>query len=555
MKKQLLLASTLVLTASISAQEKPNIIVILADDLGFSDLGCFGGEIKTPVLDGMAKKGMRMTQLYNSARSCPSRANLLTGLYPQQTGLGHMTGNHPNWPRGYSGFRSESDNVTIAEVLKDAGYFTAMAGKWHLGKVSPIERGFQEYYGLLGGFDSFWNPKVYSRLPKDRTSREYAEGEFYATNVITDYALDFINQANEEKQPLFLYLAYNAPHFPLHAPKEMTDKYMKTYLQGWDKIRDDRWKRIAKLGLMQGNPKLSPRGVVPESFMYEGPNYQLPAWDSLTKDQQTDLARRMAIFAAMVDIMDQNIGRVMDTLKKNGELDNTFIIFMSDNGACAEWTEFGFDQHSGLSHHTHVGEELDQMGLPGTYHHYGTGWANVCGTPFTLYKHFAHEGGISTPCIVNWGNKVKHKGSIDHQPAQFTDIMSTCLDLAGATYPKTYQGRAITPTSGVSLLPIVEGKQLPERAIYAEHEGNRMIRKGDWKLVSAYCREDKWELYNIREDRTEQNELSAQYPEKVNELEKAYFEWADRSDVLYFPKFWNENNKQGKLKLKEHKAK
>ena len=554
MKKHLLLAGTLALGASISAQEKPNIIIILADDLGFSDLGCFGGEIHTPVLDGMAKKGVRMTQLYNSARSCPSRANLLTGLYPHQTGLGHMTGNHPNWPRGYSGFRSESDNVTIAEVLKDNGYFTAMAGKWHLGKVNPIQRGFQEYFGLLGGFDSFWNPKVYSRLPEDRTPRQYAEGEFYATNVITDYAIDFINQANDEKQPLFLYLAYNAPHFPLHAPKEMTDKYMKTYMQGWDKIRDARWKRIVKLGLMQGNPQLSPRGIVPESFMFKGPNYELPAWDSLTKDQQTDLARRMSIFAAMVDIMDQNIGRVMNTLKKNGELDNTFIIFMSDNGACAEWTEFGFDKHSGLNHHTHVGEELDQMGLPGTYHHYGTGWANVCCTPFTLYKHFAHEGGISTPCIINWGKNVKNKGGIDHQPAQFVDIMSTCLDLAKAEYPKTYQGRTIAPAVGTSLLPIVEGKQLPERYIYAEHEGNRMVRKGDWKLVSAYCKQDNWELYNIREDRTEQNDLSAKCPEKVKELEEAYFEWADRSDVLYFPKFWNESNKQSKLKFKEYKT-
>lgn len=554
MRKNLLIAGGLAFCTATFAQEKPNIIVILADDLGFSDLGCFGGEIKTPVLDGLAKQGVRMTQLYNSARSCPSRANLLTGLYPHQTGLGHMTGNHKEWPRGYSGFRSESDNVTIAEVLKDAGYFTAMSGKWHLGNVKPTERGFQEYYGLLGGFNSFWNPDVYTRLPKDRTPREYAEGEFYATNVITDYALDFIDQAKEEKQPLFLYLSYNAPHFPLHAPKEVTDKYMKTYIKGWDKIRDERWKRIVKLGLMQGKPELSPRGIVPESFMFKGPNYQLPAWDSLSKEQQTDLARRMSVFAAMVDIMDQNIGRVMATLKKNGELDNTFFVFMSDNGACAEWTEFGFDKHSGMQHHTHVGEELDGMGLPDTYHHYGTGWANVGCTPFTLYKHFAHEGGISTPCIMSWGKKVKNKGGIDHQPAQFVDIMSTCLDLAHTSYPTTYQGRAITPAAGVSLLPVVEGKQLPERCIYAEHEGNRMVRKGDWKLVSAYCKQDNWELYNIREDRTEQNDLSAKYPDKVTELEEAYFEWADRSDVLYFPKFWNENNKGGKLKFKEYKS-
>lgn len=316
MKTSLLIAGSLALVPMTYAQDKPNIIIILADDLGFSDLGCFGGEIHTPVLDKLAKNGVRMTQMYNSARSCPSRANLLTGLYPHQTGLGHMDGSHPAWPKGYSGFRSNSDNVTIAEVLKDAGYFTAMSGKWHLGnKSNPILRGFQEYYGLLGGFNSFWNPEVYTRLPKDRTPRHYEEGTFYATNVITDYAIDFIDQAHQEKKPLFLYLAYNAPHFPLHAPKEVTDKYMSLYMQGWDKIRDARWKRIVDLKLMQGKPELSPRGVVPES-LFEDETHPLPAWDSLTKDQQTDLARRMSIFAAMVDVMDANIGRVVDELKK-----------------------------------------------------------------------------------------------------------------------------------------------------------------------------------------------------------------------------------------------
>lgn len=316
MKTSLLIAGSLALVPMTYAQDKPNIIIILADDLGFSDLGCFGGEIHTPVLDKLAKNGVRMTQMYNSARSCPSRANLLTGLYPHQTGLGHMDGSHPALLKGYSGFRSNSDNVTIAEVLKDAGYFTAMSGKWHLGnKSNPILRGFQEYYGLLGGFNSFWNPAVYTRLPKDRTPRHYEEGTFYATNVITDYAIDFIDQAHQEKKPLFLYLAYNAPHFPLHAPKEVTDKYMSLYMQGWDKIRDARWKRIVDLKLMQGKPALSPRGVVPES-LFEDETHPLPAWDSLTKDQQTDLARRMSIFAAMVDVMDANIYRVVDELKK-----------------------------------------------------------------------------------------------------------------------------------------------------------------------------------------------------------------------------------------------
>lgn len=555
MKTSLLITGGLAFGAMTFAQEKPNIIVILADDLGFSDLGCYGGEVQTPVLDKMAKQGVRMTQMYNSARSCPSRANLLTGLYPHQTGLGHMDATRLAWPKGYAGFRSNSDNVTIAEVLKDAGYFTAMSGKWHLGKTAnPINRGFQEYYGLLGGFNSFWNPDVYTRLPKDRNPRQYKEGEFYATNVITDYAIDFINQAHQEEKPLFLYLAYNAAHFPLHAPKEVTDKYMKIYLQGWDKIRDQRWKRIVKMGLLQGKPALSPRGVVPES-LFEDETHPLPAWDSLTKEQQTDLARRMAIYAAMIDIMDTNIGRVLDTLQKNGELDNTFIMFMSDNGACAEWHEFGFDKQTGTEYHTHVGAELDQMGLPGTYHHYGTGWANVCCTPFTLYKHYAHEGGISTPCIIQWGKQIKHKGSIDHQPAQFSDIMATCIELAGTKYPEEYEGRKIVPTPGKSILPIVRGEEMPDRYIYAEHEGNRMVRKGDWKLVSANFRGDEWELYNIKEDRTEQHNLIKEYPEMAKELEDAYFEWADHSDVLYFPKVWNTYNKGRRKDFKEYRDK
>ena len=364
----------------------------------------------------------------------------------------------------------------------------------------------------------------------------------------------FTEISHQEKKPLFLYLAYNAPHFPLHAPKEVTDKYMSLYMQGWDKIRDARWKRIVDLKLMQGKPALSPRGVVPES-LFEDETHPLPAWDSLTKDQQTDLARRMSIFAAMVDVMDANIGRVVDELKKNGELDNTFIMFMSDNGACAEWHEFGFDKQTGTEYHTHVGAELDQMGLPGTYHHYGTGWANVCCTPFTLYKHYAHEGGISTPCIIQWGKQIKHKGSIDHQPAQFSDIMATCIELAGTKYPEEYEGRKIVPTPGKSILPIVRGEEMPDRYIYAEHEGNRMVRKGDWKLVSANFRGDEWELYNIKEDRTEQHNLIKEYPEMAKELEDAYFEWADHSDVLYFPKVWNTYNKGRRKDFKEYRDK
>ena len=554
MKGTTLLLSSLAVSTFSFAQNKPNVVVILADDLGFSDLGCFGGEISTPNLDHLSENGIRITQMYNSARSCPSRACLLTGLYPHQAGLGHMDGKSPDWPRGYTGLRS-NDNVTLAEVMKEAGYFTAMAGKWHVGKANnPIDRGFDEYYGLLGGFDSFWNPDVYTRLPHNGIRREYKEDEFYATEAITDYAVDFINEANEKQKPLFLYLAYNAPHFPLHAPKEVTDKYMDTYMQGWDKIRDERWSRMAKMGIMQGNPELSPRGWVTESLVADE-TYPLPAWDSLTPTQQKDLARRMAIFAAMVDIMDQNIGRVIRTLEENNQLDNTFVIFMSDNGACAEWHEFGFDFRTGTEYHTHTGAELDGMGLKGTYHHYGTGWANVCNTPLSLYKHFAHEGGISTPCIVSWGDKIKRKGETDHQPCHFSDIMATCVELAETVYPTIYNGNKITPLAGTSILPIVRGEKMPDRYIYAEHEGNRMVRKGNWKLVSAHFTKDEWELYNIAEDRTEQHNVAGKYPERVKEMGKAYMEWADKSDVIYFPKLYNKYAKHRRTDLIEYDEK
>ncbi len=523
------------------SSEQPNVIIILADDLGYSDVGCYGSEISTPVLDKMADEGLRLTQMYNASRSCPSRANLISGLYPHQAGMGDMDGPRPEWPVGYNGFKADADNVTIAEVLREAGYFTAMVGKWHLGaasKASPVDRGFDEYYGLLGGFNSCWNPKAYVRLPEGRSEREYAKGEYYATDALTDYALDFIDQANSEQKPLFLYLAYNAPHFPLHAPKEVTDKYYETYLKGWDVIRDERWQRMLAMDLLEGNPTMSPRGEVPESQFIDA-TYELPAWVSLPHDVQCDLARRMAVFAAMVDVMDQNIGRVVDKLKATGEYENSFIIFVSDNGACAEWHEYGFDGKTGKSHTTHRGAELDKMGLDGSYIHYGTGWANVGSTPFVLYKHYAHEGGISTPCIIRYGDNVANRGGIDHTPTQFVDIMTTCCELAQCDYPTTFEGREITPSPGLSLMPLLEGERMADRYIYNEHEGNRMVRHGDWKAVSANYRGDVWELYNIKEDRTEQHDLAAQYPDMVAELERAYFEWAKSSNVLYSPEVIN----------------
>lgn len=533
--------------------QQPNVLVILADDLGFSDLGCFGGEIKTPNLDKLGNQGVRYTQMYNSARSCPSRACILTGLYPHQVGVGEMIGGgqKKQWPIGYSGFRDDN-NMTIAEVFKENGYYTAMSGKWHLGNnPGPFKRGFQDYYGLVGGFTTFWDQTHYTRLPNPETVRQYPEGEFYATNAITDYAVEFVDNAKNNNEPFFMYLAYNAPHFPLHAPKEKTDEYMETYLRGWDVLREERDARIRELGLLQNNPEMSPRGITTgQTFTPEVG--EIPAWDALTSDQQKDLARRMAIYAAMVDIMDENIGRLLAQLEANGQLDNTLIMFMSDNGACAEWHEFGFDYRTGVEYHTHVGDELDQMGLPGTYHHYGTGWANLCNTPLRLYKHYAHEGGISTPGIMWWGDKVKNKGAIDYQPCHFTDIMATCLDAANIKYPKEYKDRELLPLEGVSILPMLTGDKIKARPIFAEHEGNRMVRIGDWKLVGSQFDGLEWQLYNIYYDRTEQHDLADKYPDRVKQMAEVYFEWADRSNVLPYAQMRNEYSNDSR-KMEEFK--
>ena len=376
-----------------AAPGRPNILLILADDVGFSDIGCYGGEIHTPNIDRLAAGGVRFTQFYNAARCCPSRASLLTGLYAHQVGLGNMTGaKAPDDMEGYTG-RLSANCATIPEVLRPAGYSAYMTGKWHLGQPGPVARGFEEYYGLFHGFDSCWDPSKYTRLPKDRPVRAYAPGEFYSTNAITDYTLDFLAAARKRKQPFFTYLAYNAAHFPLHAPKETIDRYVSVYEKGWDHIREERFTRMRKMGLIADNWEFTPRSTVPPNRVatpHGWANKQNPAWDSIAPDRRADLTRRMAIYAAMIDVMDRNIGRVIENLRSNGELDNTLVMFLSDNGACAEWDPWGFDNSSGPDNILHKGADLDKMGQPGTYHSYGSGWANACNTPWRFYKHYDH---------------------------------------------------------------------------------------------------------------------------------------------------------------------
>ncbi len=519
----LLLLVTLATVGPVSASGKPNILLILADDLAWSDLGCYGSEIKTPHLDALAKDGLRLTQFYNSARCSPTRASILTGLHPHQAGFPNLSGALPK------------NSATIPEVLKPAGYRSYMVGKWHLNQNNPpTERGFDEFYGMLGGYNSCWQEDpFYTRWPKGRPKRIYAKDTFYSTDVFSDYAIDFITDGQKSGRPWFMYLAFNAPHFPLHAPEADIAKYEGLYFEkGWDHIREDRLARIKKLGLVPGYLVLTPRSNVPANKfnMQTGwADKDNPAWDSLPEDRRRDLARRMAVYAAMVDRMDAAIGRVMAHLKTTGQFDNTVVFFLSDNGACAEWDPWGFDKTSGPQNVLHAGEDLKTVGAPGSYVSYGSGWANACNTPFRLYKHYNHEGGIRSPFIVHWPAALKAKG-LASGPGYITDFMPTICALAGATYPKDRAGIAILPQEGISLLPAFHGEPLPNRPIFIEHEGNRSIRDGDWKLVAL--QNTPWELYNVANDPTEMNDHAAKEPQRVVAMAKAWDEWAERCIVV-----------------------
>jgi arylsulfatase A-like enzyme len=526
-----LAASSVAVGASDSA--RPNIVLILVDDLGYSDLGCYGGEIETPNIDRLAQNGVRMTQLYNSARCCPTRASLMTGLYPHQTGVGFMTAD--NGKPGYRGFLNDRC-VTTASLLQTAGYKTYLSGKWHLRgagdlECTPTNRGFDEFYGPFRDYASFYREDLYFRLPEGREPIEQSSDSFYATNAITDYALHFLDDARKNAKPYYLYLAYNAPHFPLQAPVELIDKYAEEYEKGWDHIREERFAKMMASGLIPKNFDLSERGLVPEvpnrnkDSKYFG--QQIPAWDSLDHDRQKDLARRMATFAAMIEIVDRNVGRVVEDLKANGELENTCIFFLSDNGACAEWDPYGFDDDPYPQNKLYKGDELKEIGQKGTFHSYGTAWANASNAPFSSYKHYTYEGGISSPAIVHFPSSVKASGSINRETQHVMDVAATILDLADVRYPEKWKGETLYPIEGQSLLPLIEGRATSSRPLYFEHEGNRGVRDGKWKLVWTNY-EKQWELYDIQKDRTETRNIARSHPNKVANLSKQWHVWAER---------------------------
>lgn len=499
-------------------EKKPNIILILADDMGYSDIGCFGSEIQTPNLNEMAKNGLRMPQFYNASRCCPTRASLLTGLFQHQAGVGDMV-NTRKQP-AYQGYLNKQC-VTIAEALKPNGYKTYMAGKWHVGTSPehwPVNRGFDRYFGLIDGASSYFGNEPYrpnQKLVVALDNQEYRPGkDYYATDAFTDHAIEFIGQ-NPRDQPFFLYMAFTAPHWPLHALPEDIAKYRGAYHKGWDKLREDRFKRMKEMGILTKNSQLSPR------------DQAIPAWDALSEPEKKDWEDKMAVYAAMIDRMDQNIGRIRQKLKEAGQDQNTVILFLSDNGA----------SHETISTDGFLPSIQERSKKPSSdptsFTAYGKLGANLSNTPFRQYKHWEYEGGTATP-FVAYGPSIVKPGKIDQRPAHIIDVMTTCLDLAGATYPKTYNGNSITPADGVSLVPLFRGAAWKGHdALYFEHEGNRAVRQGDWKLVSEFP-SNQWELYNLKADRAELQDLSAKQPQRVKSMAALYESWAHRAGVIPF---------------------
>lgn len=492
-----------------AATQRPNIIVIMADDMGYSDIGCYGSEISTPNIDSLADNGVRFTQYYNAARCCPTRASLLTGLYPHQAGMGGMISRGYNKPAGpYQGYLNDQC-VTIPEVLRNAGYSTYCSGKWHVGEEPehwPRERGFDRYFGLISGASSYYELVVSGRqMVLDDEPWRIPDRDFYMTDAFTDHAVQCIDE-HDEGRPFFQYLPYTAPHFPLHALPEDIEKYRDRYREGWDVLREERHARMKELGVIDSDWALSPRDP------------DVPAWED--RDRSVDWELRMAVYAAMIDRMDQGIGRVMDALRRRNMLDNTLIMFVADNGGCHESV-------SGRGLNT----PGSKPGERGSYVGYLKPWANASNTPFRLFKQYIHEGGISSPLVAHWPKGIEARGEITNSMHHVMDFMPTCCELANATYPDTYRNQPIQPMEGESLLPALHGEAQSEpRTLYWEHMRNTAVRSGDWKLVSR--RENtEWELFDMVTDRTELTDRSADSPNVKEKLLGQYNDWATRVGV------------------------
>ncbi|WKN31842.1 arylsulfatase [Porifericola rhodea] len=489
-------------------EERPNIILISADDLGWSDLGCYGSEVHTPHLDSLAQNGMRFTSFYNTSKCFPSRASLLTGVYAQDCGYSKT---HTN---------KISNAVTLGEVLQEAGYRTYWSGKHH-GKENPYERGFHHYYGLKDGACNHFNPGLQREgepaPAQKRNDRAWCidsamyqpytpeAQDFYTTDYFTNYALTYLDEAKDQQQPFFLYLAYTAPHDPLMAWPEDIKKYEGKYDEGYEAIRKKRYQKQQELGLISDRHTLSQ------------PSFD--AWSSLSEEEKKEESRKMEVYAAMIDRMDQNIGRLLSRLRAH-ELDkNTIIFFVSDNGASAEVVNLQSD------------DDEAEIGTMARWVSLGENWANVSNTPFRYYKNYSYEGGINTPFIAYWPEQIE-SGSFSDQPGHLVDFMATLVDVAQAEYPASYQGEQITPMRGQSLLPALAGQTIERKApIYWQWSRGRAMRWNEWKLVKQGL-DREWDLYHIENDPTETNNMAETYPEIVHELDSMYQQWWSQYEEL-----------------------
>lgn len=536
---------------------RPNVVLIMADDMGYSDIGCYGSEIRTPALDRLAANGLRFTQFYNTSRCCPTRAALLTGLYSHQAGIGLMTSD-----RGYDAYRGDLNRrcVTIAEALRPAGYRNYMSGKWHVTRHAgpnasnhnwPLQRGFDRFYGTITGAGSFYDPATLCRdntFVTPENDQQYQPDEFYYTDAISDNAVRYLqdHRRDHPDDPFFMYVAYTCAHWPMHAPEDEIARYDGFYDDGYEPIRRRRYQQAKRLGVIEDRWALSPGAA---------------DWGK-TPHQDWEI-RCMEVYAAMVTRMDEGIGRVVDELQSQGQLDNTIVMYLQDNGGCAEGfgrasnadkrDKFDFKPFGPDDLQTKIWPPMQTRDgrwvrtgpetMPGaedTFVAYGVGWANTSNTPFRGYKHDGYEGGISTPLIVHWpaGIPSERRNRIVHDPAHLIDLMPTCLEAAGAEYPVVLADNRIQPMEGISLLPAFRGERIERRApLGFEHHGNLALRDGRWKIVSAYRRnqQTRWELYDMELDRTELNDLSQSDPQRLAAMVEKWQAWADRVGVQPWP--------------------
>ncbi|WP_109697966.1 arylsulfatase [Chitinophaga deserti] len=497
---------------------RPNIILIMVDDMGYSDIGPYGSEIQTPNLDRLAREGLKLREFYNNSICAPTRASLMTGQFNHRAGIGYFDVNL-GLP-AYQGYLNRS-SLTLGEVLQQAGYTTLMSGKWHVGNDSlswPNQRGFDRFYGFIGGASNFFDIGSYAdkappvMLVENNKPVRLKPGQ-YLTDEIAGHAVQYLDEQKDSRKPFFLYVAYNAPHWPLQAQPEDIEKYKGRYSIGWDSLRAQRIARMKQIGI-----------IAPNATIAADP--EVPRWESLTYDEKKLWEKKMEVYAAMIDRLDQGIGKILDKVKALKQDDNTLVVFISDNGAQGGFIPFGRKRQ----------RNSGPIGTAGSYDYQEQSWAHVSNTPFRAYKATAYEGGISSPLIAWFPGKIA-AGTTARGTAHLIDLAPTFYEIAGAKYPTVYKQVTSHPLAGTSLAGLFFNQKEIERKtpLFWERAGNRAVRSGKWKLVSSYPA-NKWELYDIETDRAETNNLAVQNPGIVNELSAAYDNWAKNNDVVEYEK-------------------